>query len=73
MVIKGIFNINTKFKMIKPLRMYLPSLEKLKEVQNTNPVLLKTFLEADILIGDIESMEFIEELKQQLNDDDTND
>ena len=59
--------------MIKPLRMYLPSLEKLKEIQKTHPVLMKTFLEADILIGDIESMEFIEELKQQLNDDDTDD
>ena len=59
--------------MIKPLRMYLPSLEKLEKVQKTNPVLLKTFLEADILIGDIESMEFIEELKQQSNDDDTDD
>jgi len=53
--------------------MYLPSLEELKNIQETNPVLLKTFLEADILIGDIEPMEFIEELKQQLNDDDTND
>ena len=53
--------------------MYLPSLEKLKEIQKTNPVLMKTFLEADILIGEVESMEFIEEFKQQLNDDNTND
>lgn len=53
--------------------MYLPSLEELKKIQKTNSVLLKTFLEADILIGDIESMEFIEELKQQLNNDDTDD
>ena len=53
--------------------MYLPSLEELKKVQKTHPVLMKTFLEADILIGDIESMEFIEELKQQLNDADTDD
>ena len=59
--------------MIKPLRMYLPSLEKLKEIEKTHPVLLKTFLAADILTGDIESIEYIEELKQQLNDDDTND
>ncbi len=59
--------------MIKPLRMYLPPLEKLKEIQKIHPVLLKTFLEADILIGDIEPMEFIEELKQQLNDKDNND
>ena len=53
--------------------MYLPSLEKLKELEKTHPVLLKTFLAADILTGDIESIEYIEELKQQLNDDDTND
>ena len=59
--------------MIKPLRMYLPPIEKLKEIENTNPVLLKTFFTADILTGDIESMEYIEELKQKLNDDSTND
>ena len=73
MVIKRIFNINTNFEMIKPLRMYLPPIEKLKEIENTNPVLLKTFFTADILTGDIESMEYIEELKQKLNDDSTND
>lgn len=73
MVIKRIFNINTNLEMIKPLRMYLPPIEKLKEIENTNPVLLKTFFTADILTGDIESMEYIEELKQKLNDDSTND
>ena len=59
--------------MIKSLRMYLPPIEKLKEVENTNPVLLKTFFTADILTGDIESMEYIEDLKQKLNEDSTND
>ena len=53
--------------------MYLPPIEKLKEIENTNPVLFKTFFMADILTGDIESMEYIEELKQKLNDDSTND
>tara|TARA_X000001382_G_scaffold59133_2_gene40705 strand:- start:1547 stop:1768 length:222 start_codon:yes stop_codon:yes gene_type:complete len=73
MVIKRIFNINTNLEMIKPLRMYLPPIEKLKEIENTNPVLLKTFFTADILTGDIESMEYIEDLKQKLNEDSTND
>jgi len=59
--------------MIRTLKHHLPDLEQLKKEVLNSPELLESYLNADILTGPGESIEYIEELKQQLNDDSTND
>jgi len=59
--------------MIKTLKHHLPDLEQLKKEVLGSPKLLESYLNADILTGPGESIEFIEEIKQKLNDDSTND
>ena len=59
--------------MIKTLKHHLPDLEQLKKEVLGSPKLLESYLNADILTGPGESIEYLEEIKQQLNDDDTDD
>ena len=57
--------------MIRSLIKYLPPLTQLKKELKNNPELLDSYLGTEILRGDAESVEYILELKQQL--DNTND
>ena len=59
--------------MIRTLKHHLPDLEQLKTEVLNSPELLESYLNADILTGPGESIEYLEEIKQQLNDDDTDD
>ena len=59
--------------MIRPLKQHLPELEQLKQEVLSSPDILEGYLSADIVTGPAESVEYLEELKQQLNDDDTDD
>jgi hypothetical protein len=59
--------------MIRPLKQHLPELEQLKQEVLSSPNLLEKYLSADIVTGPAESVEYLEELKQQLNNDDTDD
>lgn len=59
--------------MIRTLKHHLPDLELPKKEVLNSPHLLESYLNADILTGPGESIEYLEEIKQQLNDDDTDD
>lgn len=59
--------------MIRPLKQHLPELKQLRQEVLSSPSLLEKYLSADIVTGPVESVEYLEELKQQLNNDDTDD
>lgn len=53
--------------MIRTLVKYLPPLEQLKKEVLSSPHLLEMYLSAEILRGDVESVEYIEQLKKDLD------
>lgn len=59
--------------MIRPLKQHLPEFKQLRQEVLSSPSLLEKYLSADIVTGPVESVEYLEELKQQLNNDDTDD
>ena len=53
--------------MIQPLIQYLPPLKQLKQEIKKSPKLLDRYLSAELVKGDIESVEYLIELKKQLD------
>jgi len=53
--------------MIRSLIKHLPPIEQLKQEIKQSPQLLDTYLAAEIITGDIDSVEFILNFKQQLD------
>jgi len=53
--------------MIRSLIKHLPPIEQLKQEVKQSPQLLDTYLAAEIITGDIDSVEFILNIKQQLD------
>ena len=53
--------------MIQSLIQYVPPLDQLKQELERNPNLIEKYLGAELIKGDIDSVEYIIELKQQLD------
>lgn len=53
--------------MIQSLIQYVPPLDQLKQELERNPDLIEKYLDAELIKGDIDSVEYIIELKQQLD------
>lgn len=53
--------------MIQSLIQYVPPLDQLEQELERNPDLIEKYLGAELIKGDIDSVEYLIELKQQLD------